>query len=129
MSSSGMVPVTKATLPSRNGVPKSAKVRFQNAIASRTASSRESPAAETTVTLGIFDQRIERNGAALTNAPVARMMMQIPMAKPLCGAFIATPLLPAVRIGRRIVNITSLSVKMPIPGVDHGARCSQLELG
>jgi len=87
MSSSGMVPVTKATVPSRNGVPKSAKGRFQNAIASRTASSRESPGEETTVTLGIFVQCIERSAPALANAPMTKVMMQIPEAKPLRGRF------------------------------------------
>jgi hypothetical protein len=88
MSPSGMVPVTKVGSPSRNGVPKSAKVRFQNAIASQTASIRESPVAETTVTLGICVQCIERDAPALTNAPMPRMMMQIPRVKRLYGLFI-----------------------------------------
>src|SRR5688572_31112307 len=54
MSPSGIESVTHVTSPSRNGVPSSAKVRFQNVTASRTASLRGSPASAMTVIVGGF---------------------------------------------------------------------------
>jgi hypothetical protein len=57
ISASGTEPGTMLSSPRRNGLPSSAKVRFQKSTASRTAAIRGSASAETTVILGVFVQR------------------------------------------------------------------------
>jgi hypothetical protein len=72
MSPSGIESVTHVTSPSRKGVPSSAKVRFQNVTASRTASRRGSPASAMTVSVGGFCQWLgfaHAIVAATTTAP------------------------------------------------------------